>query len=198
MPHRSKELRKLQSNLEFPLWISQVHALSQFSYPFLSFFPQILDQLLTYTLQLERCSFSTGLSIYWCNFPTSGYLNQKPSEQHGQGNHITSGHLNQISCPCHTQVTFFAFRTMWVQFRQPRQSLLLFLKEYGNSHSLAPFNSCFLSHSLPMSSSQNVQLGVDFFVRVLLQSGGAVYCWRCCWYMMWLVVLLYSWRLSSS
>ena len=85
-------------------------------------------------------------------------------------NRITSGYLNRTLCPHHAQVAFFACRRMQVWFRQAKQSLLLFHREYGNSCSSLPSDSCSLSHFPLMSSSQNVQLGVGFFLQVLLWS----------------------------
>ena len=100
--------------------------------------------------------------------------NQKLSEQHGQDNHISSGHLNWTSPPHHAPVEFYAFRRMRVRFRQARQSLLPFLWEYANSHSLSPLDSCSLSHYPLMSSSQNVQLCSSLLVQVLLWSGEVI------------------------
>ena len=74
-------------------------------------------------------------SIHWRSFPTSE--NRKPSVQHVQDNHITSGHMKRTSRPCYAQVTFFAFRRTRFRFWLTRKSLLLFLREQQSSHSLS-------------------------------------------------------------
>ena len=136
-----------KGNLEFPLSVCQERALSCFP-SCLSFLPQILDQFPTYALHLERSWFSIGLSIYCRSFSITRYLNQKLSEQHGQGQSYIIQVLesNLTFTPCSSCV-------FCMLDRQARQSLLLFLREYGNSHSLPPSNFLSLSHSNSLARS---------------------------------------------
>ena len=132
--------------------------LSQFS--FSSFFLSLLWSVPDICASTRTWVLNWTLTIYWHSFPTIGHLNQKPSKQHSQDNHIISGHLNRTSCLRYAQVVFFAFRRTWVWFRQARQSLLLFLREYGNSHSLPLSNSCSQSH---WSSGECIILYCHYF-----------------------------------